>query len=126
MLDQFLSTDYYENLDYCNNLEPFNEYQHIFSKAFQESSALTKPLTSYVFVITESSDTCTMVVEVSPEKILYINSRLDFDQQKQLTHMLQKQFGAFAWEYKDMCGIHLDICIHHIYTQENARLVKQP
>ena len=33
--------------------------------------------------------------------------------------------GAFAWEYKDMHGIHPDVCIHHIYTQEDAKPVRQ-
>lgn len=40
--------------------------------------------------------------------------------------MLQKQTGAFAWEYKGMHGIHPDICIQHIYTQENVRAITQP
>lgn len=36
-----------------------------------------------------------------------------------------RQYGAFAWEYKHMCGNHPDTCIHHIYNQENVRLIRQ-
>ena len=34
ILDQFLSTDYYENLNDPNDLETFDQYHHIFSKGF--------------------------------------------------------------------------------------------
>lgn len=55
-----------------------------------------------------------------------INPRLDSDQQTQVIQKLQKQSGEFSWEYKDMCGIHPDMCIHHIYIQENVRPIRQP
>ena len=67
-----------------------------------------------------------MPVEISPEKILYINSRLNFDQQKQLIRVLQKKYRAFVWEYKYMHEIHPDTSIHHIYTQENVMPIRQP
>lgn len=57
---------------------------------------------------------------------MYINPRLDSEQQTQLIQILQKQSGKLAWEYKDMRGIHPDTCIHHIYTQENVRPIRQP
>ena len=56
---------------------------------------------------------------------MYINSELDTNQQQKLIKVLQKKIGAFAWEYEDMHGIHPDICIHHIYTQEDAKPVRQ-
>ena len=40
--------------------------------------------------------------------------------------ILKEKSGAFAWEYKDMKGIHSDMCIHHIYTQYNMRHIRQP
>jgi hypothetical protein len=40
--------------------------------------------------------------------------------------MLQRQFDAFAWDYADMKGIHPDTCTHHIYTNDQIRLVRQP
>jgi len=40
--------------------------------------------------------------------------------------MIIVNIGALAWNYKDKCGIPPKTCIHHIYTQENARHVWQP
>jgi hypothetical protein len=34
VLDKFLSTDYYENINETNDLETFDQYHHIFSKGF--------------------------------------------------------------------------------------------
>ena len=56
---------------------------------------------------------------------MYINSELDNHQQQKLLKVLQKQTGAFAWEYKEMCGIHPDVYIHHIYTQEDAKPIRE-
>ena len=66
--------------------------------------------------VSEQLEPDTLPIEISPGKSLYINPRLDSEQQTQLIQILQKQSGAFAWEYKDMRGIHPDTCIHHIYT----------
>ena len=35
ILDQFLSSNYQENLDYYTDSAPFNGYEHVFSKEFQ-------------------------------------------------------------------------------------------
>ena len=59
-------------------------------------------------------------IEVRPGKSLIINARLSQYQQDQLVHVLQAQFGAFAWTYMDMRGIHPDTCIYHIYTQDHC------
>jgi hypothetical protein len=40
--------------------------------------------------------------------------------------MLQRQFDAFAWDYADMKGIHPDTCTHHIYTNDQIKIVIQP
>jgi hypothetical protein len=53
IIDQFLSTDYYENLNDPNDLETFDQYHHIFSKGFHENYDLTQPLTSSVMTINE-------------------------------------------------------------------------
>lgn len=76
--------------------------------------------------ISEQLEPDTLSVEISPGKSLYINPRLDSEQQTQLIEILQKQSRAFAWEYKDMKGIQPDTCIHHIYTQENVKPIRQP
>ena len=125
ILDQFLSTDYYENLNDPKDLENFDQYHHIFSQYFQENYDFTQPLTTSVMTISEKLEPDTLFVEISLGKSLYINLRLDSEQQMQLIHILQKQSRAFTWEYKDMKGIHLDTCIHHIYTQENVRPIRK-
>ena len=119
-------TNYYENLNDPKDLKNFGQYHHIFSQDFQENYDFTQPLTTSVMTINEQLELDTLLVEISHGKSLYINPRLDSDQQTQLIQVLQKQSGAFAWEYKDMCGIHLDTCIQHIYTQENVRPIRQP
>ncbi|CAF4146191.1 unnamed protein product [Adineta steineri] len=125
ILDQFLSTNYYENLNDPKDFENFDQYHHIFSQDFQENYDFTQPLTTSVMTINEQLELDTLPIEISPRKSLYINTRLDSEQQTQLIQILQKQSGAFTWEYKDMMGIHLDTCIHHIYTQENVRPIRQ-
>ena len=40
--------------------------------------------------------------------------------------MLQEHSSSYAWEYTDMKGIDPNICIHHIYIEENAKPVRQP
>ena len=40
ILDQFLSSDYEEKLDYYTNCTPFNGYDHAFSREFQETSGI--------------------------------------------------------------------------------------
>jgi hypothetical protein len=57
---------------------------------------------------------------------LYINSSLETDQQQKWIQMIQAQSGAFAWDYSDMKGIHPDTCMHHIYTNDQIKPVRQP
>eukprot|EP00253_Pinus_taeda_P026557 PITA_26557 len=40
--------------------------------------------------------------------------------------MVREQTREFTWDYLDMRGIHPDTYIHHIYTNEETRLVQQP
>ena len=65
-------------------------------------------------------------VEIIPGNTLSISVDLDFEQHKQLISLLRKHSGEFSWDYKDMPKIHPDTCTHHIYLQENSRLVRQP
>ena len=76
--------------------------------------------------INENLEPDTIPIEISHGKSLYLNPRLDSDQQTKLIQVLQKKSRAFAWEYKDMRGIHPDTCIHHNCTQENVRPIRQP
>jgi hypothetical protein len=101
-------------------------YNHIFHKDFQENFDPTRTTSFLVSAIKETIDPYCIIVEISPGKTLNINVDLDSEQHKQLVILLQKHFGAFFWDYKDMPGIHPDTCTHHIYLQENAIPIRQP
>jgi len=61
------------------------------------------------------------LVEISEGKFLYIGTEVNEKQKQKLLSMVQEQSRAFAWDYLDMKGVHLDICIHHIYSNEDMR-----
>ena len=82
--------------------------------------------TPCVFTIEEHMGSYTMPCEVSPGKVLHINAGLTECQQEQFLKVLKSQFGAFAWKYTDMKGIHPDTCIHHIYMDASISLIRQP
>lgn len=51
---------------------------------------------------------------------------MESEQQKKHIQVLQKNKGAFAWDYLDMKGIDPQLCMHHIYREKNARPIRQP
>lgn len=61
-----------------------------------------------------------------PGKTLTINNNLEEFQKRKLIEMLQKHSSSYAWDYADMKGVDPKTCMHHIYIQENAQLVRQP
>jgi len=65
-------------------------------------------------------------IEIEPREILNINKNLSDDQQQKLIQILTKYKGAFAWDYPDMKGIDPQLCMHHIYTEKDARPIRQP
>ena len=85
ILDQFLSTSYYENFNDPKDFENFDQYHHIFSQDFQENYDFTQPFTTSVMTISEQLELDTLSVGISLGKSLYINSRLDSEQQAQLS-----------------------------------------
>jgi hypothetical protein len=101
----------------------FVELSHIFSSEFQQT--WHPDITQLYTLSLASSDKeeTTKLVEIIPGKPLYINSSLEPEQKTQVIEMLQRQFDAFAWDYVDMKGIHLDTCTHHIYTNDQIRPV---
>jgi hypothetical protein len=119
ILSQFLAET--ECIEYPQS---FQEYKHIFSSEFQE---LCHPSTLFTMTtMNEGRESPVKSVEIIPGKCLYINSDLEVEQQDQLIQMIQEQSDAFAWDYSDMKGIHPDTCIHHIYTNDQIRPVRQP
>eukprot|EP00253_Pinus_taeda_P022392 PITA_22392 len=65
-------------------------------------------------------------IEIEEGKILNINNNLSSDQQQKLIQVLRKYKGAFAWDYSHMKGIDPQLCMHHIYTEKDARPIRQP
>lgn len=57
---------------------------------------------------------------------LNINPHLSTTQLHELIAMLRDYKVVFAWAYQDMCGIHPNTCIHHMYIEEGSHLVRQP
>ena len=53
-----------------------------------------------------------------------INENLEKLQKRKLVEILQKKSSTYAWEYTDMKGIDPKTYMHHIYIEENARLVR--
>jgi hypothetical protein len=104
----------------------FVELSHIFSSEFQQT---WHPDITQLYALSPASlekEETTELVDISPRKPLYINSSLEPEQKAQVIEMLQRQFDAFAWDYADMKGIHPDTCTHHIYTNDQIKLVRQP
>ena len=107
--------------------QSFPQFEYMFGEEFQEQldpSILSS--TYFIYEIDDSSMSYTIPYEISLGNFLYINSGLDADQQKELVDILKEQSIVFAWEYTDMKGIHPDTCIHHIYTQGEVTLIRQP
>jgi len=65
-------------------------------------------------------------IEIFPGKTLNINNNMEEFQKKELIRMLQEHSYSYAWENIDMKGIDPNTCKHHIYIEENAKLVQQP
>jgi len=65
-------------------------------------------------------------IEIEPGKVLNINKNLINDKQQRLIQLLRKYKKAFVWDYPDMKGIDPQLCMHHIYTEKDARPIRQP
>ena len=121
ILDQFISAT--TSVDFPQS---FSDLDYVFTENFQEQYDPSTISSSIILFIDEKVGALTIPMEISLGRSLIINANLTQDQQSQLVQLLEAQFGAFAWNYTDMKGIHPDTCIHHIYTQENIRPVRQP
>ena len=107
--------------------ESFAQFDQIFQDEYQENldpSIWTN--IPCIFAIEESLKSYTILCEVSPRNHLHVNVGLTKTQQEKLLKVLEKQTGAFAWEYTDMKGIHPDMCVHHIYTDDKINPLRQP
>jgi hypothetical protein len=65
-------------------------------------------------------------MEIFSPKILKINTSFTNEQEHKLLIVLKKHTPSFAWNYRDMKGIHPNMCIDHIYIKENYKPIRQP
>eukprot|EP00253_Pinus_taeda_P020034 PITA_20034 len=65
-------------------------------------------------------------MEIQPGKTLNINNNLTPEQEEKLVQLLRKYKEDFACDYPDMKGIDPQLCTHNIYTEKDARPVRQP
>jgi len=65
-------------------------------------------------------------MEFGPKRTLKINSSLSTSQEKELCSLLRNHLDAFAWNYKEMKGVHPSVCTHHNYIKEVYKSVRQP
>jgi hypothetical protein len=75
---------------------------------------------------TEIEDPTVKTIEISPTKTLKINNKLTSQQEQKRLDVLKRNIEAFAWDYKEMKGIHPSICTHRIYIKEGCKPVKKP
>jgi len=118
-LQQFLS--HRSHIDYPIS---FTGYQHVFCNEFQE--AFHPTIFASFTTIEENNELTTKPIEINEGEILYIGNEIKKEQRQQLLSMVQEQSRAFAWDYLDMRVIQSDMCIHHIYTNEEMRPIWQP
>ena len=57
---------------------------------------------------------------------MVISSLLDTLQEENLLDTLRRCKQAIGWKIYDLKGISPLVCTHHIYTEEEAKLVRQP
>jgi len=65
-------------------------------------------------------------IEFGPERTLKINLSLSTSQEKELCSILRKHLNAFAWNYKEMKGVHPLVCTNRIYIKEYCKPVRKP
>jgi hypothetical protein len=75
---------------------------------------------------TDIEDPSVKTIEISPAKTLKIINKLTSRQEQKLLDVLKINIEGFAWDYKDMKGIHPSLCTHHIYIKEDCKPVGQP
>jgi len=66
----------------------------------------------------QSIDHNTKQIMILPTKTLNINNQLTKEEETRFIHLLVSHATIFAWEYKDMKGIHHKIYTHNIYIED--------
>lgn len=50
-----------------------------------------------------------------------ISATLTEEQEKKIVNVLRKHKGEIGWMVADLKGVNSDVCMHHIYLEENAK-----
>eukprot|EP00253_Pinus_taeda_P003708 PITA_03708 len=121
----FTISEISEDSQILNTLENFETSSEYDPTQFQLDSDI-EYLSSRQMSLYSMEEFGSSTIEIFPGKTLNINKNLEKSQQEELTKIFQKHSTAFAWEYTDMKGIDPKTCIHHIYSEENSRPIRQP
>jgi hypothetical protein len=65
-------------------------------------------------------------IEIKFSKTLKIITRLTNQQEQKMLDVLKRNIESFAWDYKNIKGIHPSICTHHIYIKEYYKTFSNP
>jgi len=98
----------------------------VFRNEFLETYYLVVFASFTIAALEENIEASTQPIEISFGKTLYVGTNLSTEQRQQVIDMIQKHFGLSALDYLDMKGIHPNTCIHHIYTNEEVKNLRQP
>ena len=101
---------------------------YLLNKCFQENCTIQSLENKFesIFPINSITNSNRKIIEISPEIHLNIGNNLQSSQEEKLITLLQKYSKAFSWDYKDMPGILPKTCIHHIYTDNETKSIRQP
>ena len=105
-----------------NNNDSSSYYDQ--NKKFQEQCS-NEYLSLYQFSLHYMEKFSNSQVEIFLGKTLNINNYLEEPPSRKLIMMLQKHPSSYAWEYTHMKGIDPKTCMHHIYIQENVKIVRK-
>ena len=65
-------------------------------------------------------------LEENKQFLVVISSLLNTPQEDNLLHLLKMNKQALGWKISDLKGISPTICTHHIYLEEELKVVRQP
>jgi len=101
---------------------------HLLNKFFYEKCIIQSLKNSFeiIFPVNSITNSKSKIIEISPGRNLNISNNLQSSQEQEVIALLQKYSKAFSWDYTDMQGIHPKTCIHHIYTDDQIKPVRQP
>jgi len=102
--------------------------QHLALSSLPLEEKVKETLNSYQIDLCLANSTPIQVknIEFWPEKTLKTNPFLSTLEEEQLCNLLKENLESFAWDYKEMKGVHPLVCTHHIYIKEGCKPVRQP